>query len=111
MIYLLTSKPTPEQVTEMLEELTDYIKLAVDVEQSLIAGGGELHADCEALLLAGGSKQVNIWGADWIPATREVRYQSFINIRPSQNNPSMELLDPTLREQVNAIVWKIFENL
>ena len=108
MIHLLRSRATPEQFTEMLEELTDYIKLAVDIERGILAGGGELHADCEALLLEDGSQQENIWGADWLPQTQEVGFHSFINIRPKQNNPSMELLDQTLRERVAAIVTSVF---
>lgn len=31
---------TPEQLSEMLEELADYVKLAVDIERKVIAGGG-----------------------------------------------------------------------
>ncbi len=95
----------------MLEELEDYVKLAVDVEQGVAAGGGALHADCEAELLANGSKQENIWGADWIPQVREVRYESFINIRPRQNNPAMVILDPALRARVEAVVRKLFEGV
>jgi hypothetical protein len=72
MIHLLESTPTSQQLAEMLEELEDYVKLAVDVEQG-VAAGGALHADCEAALLANGSKQENVWGADWIPQVREVR--------------------------------------
>ncbi len=83
MIHLLRSRATPEQLTEMLVELVDYVKLAVDIEQCIIAGGGELHADCEAVLLDDESQQQNVGGADWIPLLQEVRYQSFINIRPS----------------------------
>ena len=111
MIHLLYAKPSNEQMGEMLEELTDYIKLAVDIERGTVAGGGELHADCEAALLENGSAQANIWGADWIPLTQEARYQSLINIRPQQDNPSMELLDPVLRERVSAIVKGFFEGL
>lgn len=108
MIYLLKTPPTSEQLTEMLDALTDYIKLAVDVEQEVVAGGGELHADCEAVLLEQGSRQENVWGADWVPATHEVRYESFINIRPGQNNPAMEILDSQLRHRVSTIVKKVF---
>lgn len=108
MIHLLESTPTPQQLAEMLEELEDYIKLAVDIEQGVAAGGGELHADCEAALLANGSLQENVWGADWIPQVREVRYESFINIRPRQNNPAMTILDPALRVRVEEIVRKLF---
>ncbi len=95
----------------MLEELEDYVKLAVDIEQSVAAGGGALHADCEAVLLDRGSKQENIWGADWIPQIREVRYESFINIRQRQNNPAMTILDPALRARVEEVVRKLFEDV
>jgi hypothetical protein len=36
--------------------------------------------------LKDGSKQKDIWGADWIPFTQKMAYESIINIRPSQNN-------------------------
>jgi hypothetical protein len=45
----------------MLEELETYIKLAVDVERNILAGGGEYHADCEEVLLENGSRQEDIW--------------------------------------------------
>jgi hypothetical protein len=49
-------------------------------------------------LLENGSKQVEIWGADWYPLTQEVGYESLINIRPRQNNRSMEIQDPMIRD-------------
>ncbi|MGC8787503.1 MAG: DUF5674 family protein [Anaerolineae bacterium] len=63
-----------------------------------------LHADCEAALLDDGSQQEDIWGADWIPSTKEIRYEALINIRPTQNNCAMEILDPSIRAQVSEIV-------
>ena len=45
-----------------LEELETYIKLAVDVERNILAGGGEFHADCQEALLEDGSHQENVWG-------------------------------------------------
>jgi len=94
-------------MSEMLEELQNYIKLAVDVEQGILAGGGALHADCEAALLEAGSKQEDVWGADWIPATQEVRYESLINIRPLEGKRTMELKDETLREQIREVVVQL----
>ncbi|MCX5962535.1 MAG: DUF5674 family protein [Cyanobacteria bacterium] len=35
----------------MLEALGIYVKLVVDIERKILAGGGELHADCERVLL------------------------------------------------------------
>lgn len=72
MIHLLYSRATKRQVEEMLDTLGAYIKLAVDIDREALAGGGALHTDCEAVLLADGSKQENVWGADWIPSTQQV---------------------------------------
>ncbi|MFP5272403.1 DUF5674 family protein [Coleofasciculus sp.] len=35
------------------------MKLAVDIQRGILAGGGEFHADCETVLLEDGSEQVN----------------------------------------------------
>ena len=67
MIHLLTSLATKQQIGEMAEELGAYIKLAVDINKGILAGGGTLQADCEAVLLNDGSRQEDIWGVDWIP--------------------------------------------
>jgi len=63
-----------------------------------------LHADCEAVLLEDGSRQEDVWGADWIPSAQQVTFESLINIRPRQNNPSLEIMDPTVRQRVTEIV-------
>lgn len=107
MIYLLGSRATKQQLSEMLEALGVYIKLAVDIRRGILAGGGVLHADCEAMLLDDGSRQKDIWGADWIPSTQQVRYEALINIRPHQNNPAMQILDPTIRDRVSEIVQSL----
>ena len=91
----------------MLESLGIYIKLAVDVERGLLAGGGELHVDCEQTLLADGSQQAVIWGADWYPLKQTVGYESIINIRPSANNRSMQIQSADLREQINEIAQSL----
>ncbi|MEQ9548957.1 MAG: DUF5674 family protein [Coleofasciculus sp. G3-WIS-01] len=107
MIHLICSRATQEQIDEMLETLGLYIKLAVDIQRGILAGGGEFHADCETVLLEDGSEQVNIWGADWYPDSQTVTYESLINIRPRQNNRSMEILDLGIREQVANIVQNL----
>lgn len=92
----------------MLQELGTYIKLAVDVQRRVIAGGGALHADCEAALLEAGSRQRDVWGADWIPASHEVKFESLINIRPAQKNRLLTIEDPALRATIEAIVQERF---
>ncbi len=88
---------------EMMEMLETYVKPAVDIERGILAGGGAMHADCEAVLLEDGGQQEFIWGADWNPASQEVTFESLINIRPRQNNRSLKLQDPNLRTQVEQI--------
>src|SRR3990172_11003479 len=87
----------------MLESLSEYIKVAVDIRQGMLAGGGILHADCEAALLETGCRQEDIWGADWIPDEREVRFEAMINIRPRQGNRSMGIQDAVLRAKVEKL--------
>lgn len=98
-----------EEIKQMLQALKSYIKLAVDIKREVLAGGGILHADCEAVLLKDGSKQEDIWGADWIPDTKQIGFEALINIRPRQNNPSMKIKDAVIREKVEEIVRGLLE--
>ena len=111
MIHVLREKATPEQVAEMLAELKLYIKLAVDIRLGIIAGGGELHADCEEVLLAEGSQSLDIWGADWYPALQTVKFEALINLWPRRKNPSMEILDPAIRAKVEAVARSLLEGV
>jgi len=108
MIVIAGNAVTASQASEMLQALGSYVKLAVDVERELVAGGGELHADCEQALIEDGSRQDDIWGADWDPAG-EVRFESLINIRPRQGNRSLVIQSPELRQRVERIVRRVFE--
>ncbi len=107
LIILLRDRATSEQIDQMLQAHGFYVKIAVDIERGIIAGGGELHADCEAVLLSDGSQQKDIWGANWNPLTQEVSFESLINIRPRQNNRSIEILDHNIKVSVAAIIQKL----
>ena len=103
MIQIIRQRATPEQMQLMLESLGIYIKLAVDLERRILAGGGELHADCEQILLQDGSRQIDVWGADWYPLQQTAGFESIINIRPGINR-SMQIQSPEIRGQVNQLV-------
>ena len=108
MIHVIETRATAKQVREMLETLQTYIKLAVDVRRRILAGGGGMHADCEAVLLEDGSQQADVWGASWLPDSREVRFESLINIRPKQGNRQMMIVDGELRATIEGIVRERF---
>ncbi len=84
----------------------DMVKYVVDVERGVIAVGGEMHADAEQMLLDDGSRQADLWGANYYPGRgREecIEYTSLINIRPAQGNRSMEIQDPAVRGRVRQL--------
>ena len=108
-IHIIRQRATEKESQEMLEELETYIKLAIDVERDILAGGGEYHADCEEALLEDGSHQEDIWGADWYPESKTVEFIALINIRPRQGNRGMEIEDPNLRAKVEAIVRRLLD--
>lgn len=95
----------------MLEELDPIIKLAVDIRRNILAGGGQMHADCEAALIEDGSHQEDIWGANWIPATQTIEYEALINIRPNQKNYFMTIQDPGIKQQVENTVRQLLEGV
>jgi hypothetical protein len=92
---------------EMLEVFGTFIKLAVDVRLEILAGGGELHADCEQALLNDESEQADIWGADWDPINQKATFESLINLRPRQNNRKMEVQDPVLRATIERVIKEL----
>ncbi len=84
----------------------DMVKFVADVERGLIAIGGELHADAELILLSDGSRQSDLWGANYYPGRGPegcLEFTSLINISPARGNRGMEIGDPALRDRVRAL--------
>lgn len=83
------------------------IKIVVDVRRHTLAGGGDMHADCEALLLELGSEQDDLWGANWYPDEQHIEFESLINIRPRLGNRSIIIQSQQLRVQVETIAQEL----
>jgi hypothetical protein len=82
-------------------------KAVVDIENQIIAVDAELHADQESQLLEDGSLQQNLWGINLHPGKADdnfIEYTSLINIRPHDNNCSMEIESSETREKIRQIV-------
>ena len=85
----------------------DMIKCVADVKKGLLALDAELHADLERLLLENGSAGEDLWGFNLYPDEEGedfIEYDSLINIRSWQNNPTRDVLDPDIREAIKQIV-------
>jgi len=107
MIHLLKEKAVPAQIHEMLQEYEDMIKIVVDIRKRILSGGGEMHADCESILLDDGSEQDDLWGANWYPNEHRIEFESLINIRPRLGNRNILIQDENLRKQVELVTREI----
>lgn len=93
----------------MLADWEVLIKVVVDTRRGILTGGGEMHADGEALLLADGSQREDLWGANWYSASREIRFEALINIRPRHGNRRMQVECEAIRNRMEAIIRRILE--
>lgn len=84
----------------------DMVKYVADVRRGVIAAGGELHADAEQVLLDAGSRQEDLWGANYYPGRGRdgcVEFTSLINISPARGNRGMAIGDAVLRERIQRM--------
>ena len=85
----------------------DMVKAVADVKRGLLAIDADLHADLERLLLENGSAGEDLWGFNlWVEEEGDgfIEYDSLINIRSWQGNPSRDVLDPEVRKIIKDIV-------
>lgn len=106
-IILKDKKATSEQIKKMSFEYGSYIKVVVDIEKGILAGGAAMHYDEERVLLEYGCKQENLWGGGIDLDTGEITYDSMINIRPKQNNNKREIESEEVREKLKQITEKL----
>ncbi|HCS79427.1 TPA: hypothetical protein DIV55_06870 [Patescibacteria group bacterium] len=106
-MLVLVRKATPQEITQMAAYYDGYIKVVIDIEKKVLVGGAEKHVDEEKILLKIGSQQENLWGGgiDW--ETKEIDYNSMINLRPLQNNPSRDILATEIRTKFHAILTEL----
>ena len=87
----------------------DMIKCVADVDKGMMAIDADLHADLERMLLEQGSEQTALWGFNLYPdegGNDFIEYDSLINIRSWQGNPSRNVMDQNVREKIASIVGK-----
>ena len=85
----------------------DMVKASVDVGRGVMAIGGELHSDEEALLLDDGAKQADVWGINIYPDEPDdawIEFDSLINVRPAQGNRSRGIHDPAVQLAIRRVV-------
>ena len=110
-IQIVTAPVTLNELRRMAgEQFGDFVKAVVDVGRGVIAIGGELHADEEALLLEHDARQADLWGINLYPERSSeelIEFDSMINVRPSQGNRSRGVEDATVRRKIQDIVGRL----
>ncbi len=84
-----------------------FIKAAADIKREIVSIGCELHIDCAEELAENGSKINDLWGFNIYP-DKKLDFISLINIRPADNNRTMEIKSEEIRDRIKKIVEKLF---
>lgn len=101
--------PTKKEIELLTQEYPKYIKLSADIRQQLLYGGSRLHFECEQkLIINENSKNKDIWSGGINLNTKKIEFTAVANIKPSENNSSLEILNPQNREKFKKIVNKYF---
>lgn len=90
------------------------VKGVADIDLGIIALGGEWHIDANNVLTALGSAQSNLWGFNVYPqekGNKAIKYNSMINIRPTQGNTSMDVQGASLQEAIRSLVGRLIPDL
>lgn len=90
------------------EQFFTIIKAVIDVEQEIMAIGGEFHSDLETLLLeTKNSRRDNTWGINLhLDKTGEqfIEFDSMINLKPLSGNTSRGVEDENIKKKIVSIV-------
>ena len=111
MIITKVKPFTAEEITKLRELFDTYIKTVIDVEKKICSAGCDRHFESEKILLGQGSNQNDLWGGGLDMETITIDCNSMINIRPSQNNTSNEILDPNLRGKYEKLTKFFFPTI
>ncbi len=110
-IRIIKDTISKEELKKIAEnQFGDLVKAVVDVKKEIIAIGGELHADEEAILLEQGSQQEDLWGINLYPNKSDnglVEFDSMINVRPAQENRSRGVESLDIQRKIRDIVNRL----
>lgn len=107
-MILITEPLGKDGIKNLLKDYGNYLKLTVDIKRGEIVAGCELHPDGKRLLLQRDSKQADIWGGGINLKNGEIDATAVLNLRPTEANDSLEILDLSRRNNFMLIVKKIF---
>ncbi len=113
-IKIIKSKISSDALKQLAQDgYGDMIKGVADIKRKVIALGGELHADAEAVLLGDGSASNDLWGFNFYPFKSKddcVEFTALINIKPALGSRSMEVKDVKIQNQIQSVIRLFVES-
>lgn len=111
MIITKSTPYTKEEIEKLKEEFNAYIKTVIDIKKKICSAGANRHFESEKILLEQGSNQQDLWGGGVDLETKVIDCNSFINIRPIDNNASNEIQDSLTRKQFEELTKYFFKEV
>lgn len=108
MIIISSLPLTLEEIEQAKERFGIYVKTVIDIQKKVCCAGMDRHFEGETMLLASGSHQSDIWGGGIDLETKEVDFNSFINIRPRDNNLKNEIQSEQLKKTYSKLTTFFF---
>jgi hypothetical protein len=109
-IRIIKEPITIEELKRIAQErYGDLVKAVVDLQQGIMAVGGEFHADEEVVLMEQEhSSREHTWGINLWPGKKGtaefIQFDSMVNLKPSFGNRTRGVDDPVAREKIQHIV-------
>lgn len=108
----IVDKISISELQEMAEKMDgNIVKADVDIMKKIVIIDMPMHFEGEQELLGKGSKQADLWGINLLPAKYNsdefIIYESMINIKVHQDNPSMTIKSPEVRAKINKIIEEV----
>lgn len=111
-VIITKSEPFTKDEIEKLREVFDvYIKTVIDIKNRICSAGADRHFESEQILLQQGSKQSDLWGGGIDLETKIIDFNSFINIRPSDNNRDRYIQDTLLQKKFKELSEFFFKEV
>lgn len=100
-----------DQIKQLAEQFEVYIKTVIDIDKKVCSAGMDRHFEGEQVLLQQGSEQRNLWGGGIDLETKEIDFNSFINIRPRDNNAKNEIQSEEIKKKYKELTEYFFKEI
>ncbi len=111
MIITKREPYTKEEIEKLKDQFDTYIKTVLDIKKKICSAGCDRHFESEKILLEAGSNQSEIWGGGIDLETKIIDFNSFINIRPSDNNRDRYIQDPKIQKEFEKLSEYFFQEI